>query len=380
MNITRRNFVRQAGRWCFAGAVTPAITSMMSPRIREGLMLVDGDIVHAADGEIRNNRLLVPVIFPGVKDHIWHNNKIVALKDQQCTLAFEKGENSIRFAGRKNGLKVYYADRLKKQYRVSIDDAIWFLRDIHQNQQRYPSIFDHPFLAYFKTRHEQYGLKLHINLFYETEGFNLSQMTDRYRDEWQANADWIRLSIHAKSEFPDNPYRNAGYNDIKNDVTLVNREIERFAGRALMNRETTLHWGEVPVEVSRGLRDSGYTIQVCDFNVDNNLPPCSYYLTVPQRRHMNRRFVWRDNEENITFVRSAIIVDTVKLQDITPFLNAYAGKQLFLPYVDFLIHEQYFYDFYKNYQPDYTRKLDACIDWAVENKYTPGFVNESLQW
>lgn len=382
---SRRYFIRNASLACLFLSVNRKVIWAAESGSSSFIFPIDGDILHSADGIVKSGLLNVnAIVNKSGKERIYLNDALVKNNKARVSLLVKPGINnlSLRNSSGKvlQQITFYYAPHLDKQYRISIDDAIWFLRDIHQHREQYSSIFQNPFLAYFKELHKKHNIKLHINLFYETDGFNLSEMTDKFKAEWIANADWLRLSIHAKSEFPDNPYKHAGYDDIKKDTLQINREIERFAGKELTGNETTLHWGEVPVEVSRGLRDAGYNIQVCDFNVDNDLPPCSYYLTVPERRHMNKRFVWRDNAENISFVRSAIIVDTVKREKIIPFLDDYATRELYLPYVDFLIHEQYFYSFYKNYQPDYTKKLDICVDWAIMNNYKPGFVSESLKW
>ncbi|MBQ8310565.1 MAG: hypothetical protein IJX80_06105 [Clostridia bacterium] len=37
--------------------------------------------------------------------------------------------------------------------------------------------------------------------------FNLSMRTDKFKEEFHANADWLKLSFHAKSEFPPKPYQ-----------------------------------------------------------------------------------------------------------------------------------------------------------------------------
>jgi hypothetical protein len=50
-----------------------------------------------------------------------------------------------------------------------IDDVIWFLRDIAR--QRPKSIFDHPFMGGLKKAHDEYGLKVQLNLFYRTDYF-----------------------------------------------------------------------------------------------------------------------------------------------------------------------------------------------------------------
>ena len=275
-------------------------------------------------------------------------------------------------------IEVYRLKNFAGKYRVSVDDAIWFLKDIHTHTTSYISIFDNPFLKFLKQLHDDYGTKVHINIFYETEGFNLSQMTDTFKSEWRGNADWLKLSFHAKAELPDDPYIKAGYDQVKSECREVITQIKRFAGEELVDPVTTLHWGQVPVEVSRGLRDAGYTVQVCDFNVDDHKPPCSYYLTVEQRRHMNKRFVWRDNKEGIIFIKSAIIIDTVKLDKIVPFLDQYAKQSRKPPYADLLVHEQYFYPEYPAYQPDYCQKVLAAVNWAKGNDYTPAFLSECL--
>jgi hypothetical protein len=280
--------------------------------------------------------------------------------------------------GRRNGITVFYLQKLNNQYRLSVDDAIWFLKDIHVNAAVYTSIFDNPFMGLLRSLHEAYGTKVHINLFYETDNFNLSQMTDKFKKEWAQHADWIRLSVHAKAEFPDDPYIHAGYGEMYRDCHAIRTQIKRFAGKEVMDNTTTLHWGQVPVEVCRALRDEGYKIQVCDFNVDNDLPPCSYYLDVPQRRHINKRFIWRDNKEGIIFVKSSIIIDTVKLQHISSFLDTYVENNVTPPYADLLVHEQYFYPSYKNYQKDYREKLTTAIEWAQKHNYTPGFLSECV--
>ena len=74
-----------------------------------------------------------------------------------------------------------------------------------------------------KEMHEKYGLKVQLNLFYRTDfyygndEFTLAEMTDAYKKEWEDNADWIRFGFHSKQEFPDYPYINASYDDVKSN-------------------------------------------------------------------------------------------------------------------------------------------------------------------
>ena len=96
-----------------------------------------------------------------------------------------------------------------------IDDTIWVFRDLTRKQPA--SLFDNPFLKMLKKAHDEYGLKTQLNVFFKTDvfygddEFNLSEMTDAYKSEWEACADWLKLAFHARQEFPDYPYVNASY-------------------------------------------------------------------------------------------------------------------------------------------------------------------------
>ena len=70
-----------------------------------------------------------------------------------------------------------------KTFCFTVDDNIRFFRDLSNGNQA--SLFEHPYLAMYKRLHEKYGLKIQLNLFYEMPGFDLSQMTNRFRQEWR---------------------------------------------------------------------------------------------------------------------------------------------------------------------------------------------------
>ena len=56
-------------------------------------------------------------------------------------------------------------------------------------------MFDHPYLAMYRRLHEEFGLKVQLNLFYRMESFDLSQVSDAYYEEWKENSDWLKLSF-----------------------------------------------------------------------------------------------------------------------------------------------------------------------------------------
>lgn len=345
---------------------------------------IDGDMLNETDGVVSAGSLNIKlkieapsgsnITVNGVKakyiDGIFQAD--VKLKNYENIIKIIEGNK-----GYNQSIKVFWLKNYVGKYRFSIDDNILFLKDITDNADRYKSIFENPYLGFWKKIHDTYGTKIHFNLFYQTKDFNLSQMTGKFKDEWKANAAWLGLSFHALGEFPDKPYIKAGYDQVKNDCELVKDQIKRFAGEEVMGPETTLHWGEGTVEACRALRDQGYTTLAGYFNVDDNAAPVSYYLTVEQRRHLKNRFIWRDNKEGIIFSRIALVVNTVNSDQVLPYLGNV--KKTFNPhYIDLMIHEQYFYPDYASYQPDFKEKVMKAVKWAVDNGYKPGFLKESV--
>ncbi len=350
---------------------------------------INGDVLHARDGEFVDGKLLATIRVEAPCGKKVTVNDIAATEKDGIYTAIVpiSGYPTELVAkcecGCEERIKVFVAPEFAGKYRVSIDDAIWFLRDIHEND--YDSLFDNPYLKFFRELHEEYGTVLHLNLYLEDidsalgeGGFSIRMMSDKYKDEWKANADWIRLSFHAKSDSPARPYQNASYETVYADGKAVWDEIVRFAGEELLGRATTVHWGEATMDGIRALRDVGWNIFPCDFNVDDNLAPCSFYLSVEERRHMKKRFIWHDDRLGVTFFRCAIITDTKKLEEIPSFLDAINEDPLKSVYMDLLIHEQYFYEKYPLYQENYRDKVRATVEWAVKNGYQPGFLSDIL--
>ena len=345
---------------------------------------VDGDMLHEYDGIISGKNLIIKV---KVQASSGSNIKINGISAKyigglyEADVKLNKYENIIEVNEGNKGLtekiKVFRLTNYVNKYRFSIDDNIWFMKDLNENSHKYSSIFENPYMGVLKKVHDTYGTKIHLNLYYQTDGFNLSQMTDKYKREWKANAGWLGLSFHALANDPDRPYINAGYDQVKRDCTLVQEQIKRFAGKEVMGPETTLHWGEATVEGVRALRDRGYSILAGYFNVDDNKAPVSYYLTVDQRRHLKQRFIWRDNKEGVIFSRMAQVINTFKKEQVIPNLDEV--KQTYNPrYIDLMIHEQYFYPHYRAYQPDWEDKVMIAVKWAHDNGFKPAFLKESV--
>lgn len=347
---------------------------------------VDGDMLCAHDGQVKGKSLSTRVSVAAEKrQRITINGAEAQEQDgiytADVTLTSTENvlvaENPAR--GDREEITVWWLPELAGKYRLSLDDCIWYLRDLAEND--YESIFENEYLGFLKSVHDTYATKVHSNIYWiddVDDAFIIDSVSAKYRAEWEANADWLRLSFHARANKPDSPYKNADYGQMFYDVRRIREQIARFAGEKLLGPVTTLHWGAATREGSRALRDAGYPVQVGDFNCDNGLTPVSYYLDLAQRRNLNRRYIWRDNAEGIVFFRSAIIIDTHPLEEIPAFLDEIYSDPHRNPYMDLLIHEQYFYPSYERYQPNYRDKVLCAVKWAVERGYQPAFLDEVI--
>lgn len=343
------------------------------------LFPVDGDCLNENDGKKIENCLVVPVkVAAPVGHEVFVNGNKAEYKDgvYKAEISVCGYRNTVaaedKTSGEADEIAVFCMNDPMSKFRVSSDDNILFLQDITKNKDVYKSIFENPYLAVYKKAHDEYGAKVHLNLFYEhipneyfkehTEYFNLEMMTDKFKDEFRANSDWLKLAFHAKSEFPDMPYKNTTFEQIKEDCVKVCREIVRFAGKECINNTTTIHWGEVNREGVRALRSLGFKSLTgyLTCNADGT-PLVSYYLNTDEVKHADERDFWYDKSEDMLFGRIDIVLN---LNDYTWVMEemericSHPGRSGF---VSMMIHEQYFHSDYSAYLPDFEKRvLDAC--------------------
>lgn len=257
----------------------------------------------------------------------------------------------------------------EKQFCYTVDDNIRFLKEI--NERRYESLFEHPYLAMYKRLHEKYGLRVQLNLFYECPDFDLSQMTDRYRDEWATNADWLKLSFHSRRE-NSRPYEKSGYDEVFADCAAVHREILRFAGEGSLAGTTTVHYCLATEEGLAALRDNGVR-GLLGLYGENQQPNRSYQSTAEEcaRLRAGETVI----SEGIVYAGINIILNCFGADCILQQLEALAAHRL----IKVMIHEQYFYSDYPRYQPEFEDKLDATFTYLLTHGYESRFFEETYE-
>lgn len=353
----------------------------------------DGDMLSDAAGVRCDAGLIIPVSIAADADVSVSVNGTAAVWNGTCWQAevmLREFCNVVRAAVGEytETVRIYWLRHAAEKFSLSSDDNIWCLADLTKNENAYASAFDHPYLAVYRRAHELYGVKVRLNLFYELDNpcglamfgpFDLSMMTDRYREEFRANAHWLRFAFHARSEFPDDPYVCADAAQMERDYRAVTEQIVRFAGAEALESVTTNHWGSgtpeaVSVQQSLGLRAlMGYM----DLNAEGN-PWVSYYLTSEQVLHAKTCDFWLDHTTGMAFGRIEAVLNSQDAPTTRCILDRMRREYPHRGFVEIMIHEQYFYPSYGAHLPDFeTRVLDACA-WCRENGYEPAFTGEAI--
>lgn len=287
---------------------------------------------------------------------------------------------------------------MKKLAYFFIDDTIWVLRDIAREMPA--SIFDNAFMKMLKKAHDDNGLTVQLNLFYRTDffygddEFTLAEMPNTYKKEFEAASDWLRLAFHAKQEFPDYPYVNATYADVKANYEAVVNEIKRFAGEGSISCAVVPHWLPISKEGCRALVDCGVKFvspssgSKWEFEGDESVLPYGHAARLKHNRQPETMLYTRDTKD--LRIKSSICaynhvtqeefeqfegkncslldektgirfrqlgggpcINLNSKEDIKKRLAELNGRE----FIGVGNHEQYFYPDYFAYQPDYGEKI-----------------------
>lgn len=351
---------------------------------------IDGDCLNAFDGVLTDQGLSVTVRVKAPADAAIQVNGRTAEFHDGCHIAaipLNFGDSTLVAQDKNNPawlaqVRVFCIRNGIGGYRLSLDDNILFLQDLHINRTRYSSLFDNPYLGLLLKAHKLYDAKVHINIYYEYNGeaaadfsahkqpFNLTMMTDQYKQEWQANADWLRLSFHARANYPDKPYAQASFEQLDADIRLVHREIQRFAGPELLGPVTTLHWGAANEDGVRALRANGYRILCGSFReTPDGQPLVTYHNPLELARHIRNRDFWQDHQLGVTFSKLDLILNLHPLKRIIPELEAIKSDPHRAGFLELIIHEEYFYPDYIAAIPEFEQIVLTACRWASDNGY-----------
>lgn len=298
----------------------------------------------------------------------------------------------------------------KKSFRrcnFYIDDNIFLFTELAKH--RPPRAFDHFYLKALKEIHDKYGTKFTLNTFYHNdhEEFLLKDMPDIWKGEFEDNSDWLKISLHAYSEFPDRPYAEASRKDFLHDYNMLKSEVERFAGSSAFIVPAVLHWNNLSSGVADELIKAGCncysesmrhrvmstppfdelteTEKLEEFRSEIYVPPTEplarHYGFAEEINYMEKHGAVYDRGLGIFFYHDWLICNLLTTEQI-PRLFKRVKALAEAEKCDLFSaggHEQYSFPSYFNYQPDHFQKLDETARLMVEDAgCTPVFYQDGL--
>ncbi|NLF18408.1 MAG: hypothetical protein GX595_14320 [Lentisphaerae bacterium] len=300
-------------------------------------------------------------------------------------------------------IRVLWDKKSFPRYNFYIDDHSFFLTDIAQ--QRPKSLFEHFYLGGLRKVHANYGTKFTLNCFYRNDHhpFLMTEFPDRYKAEWADNCDWLRLSFHSYSEWPDRPYQDPNPTQILADYDLVKREIERFAGPQTFIKPPVIHWAVAsPEAVSAMARSGRMTLfcggfrgakAACDEAIEKGLDPVTSITTLDRAAVSDIGYSRSIDDAIYLYCYKKLYdfeLDALFFSGSGTCCNLFTKEQIVANFARSArapfgnetyglgSHEQYTFPYYPGYIPDHLERIDTAARQATEIGAKPVYFSEGL--
>ena len=308
-----------------------------------------------------------------------------------------------------------------------IDDVMFLFLDLARERPK--SCWDHFFLRALREAHEAYGFKLQLNAFFRNDfyygargaEFTLRDVPDLWKAEFQSARDWLRFGFHSYAEFPDYPWINASYDDVKFTWDAITGEVERFAGPGMFAKAVTPHWGPMSKEGCIALRDCGVKAIWCsagkryEYTGDRTVLPYGHGMRIENFRKPETAMYWRGGgnqeisvsacgynhllPEHVEQTRGKFnwLHDRATGCNFMRFCNGGGGCGNLIPlddvrasvsrivksepeYLCMATHEEYWFKHYFAYQPESKEKLMRGLEVVRDAGYKFMFIEEKIDW
>ena len=222
----------------------------------------------------------------------------------------------------------------------------------------------------YRRLHKEFDLKVQLNLFYRMEGFELSQVNERYYDEWKDNSDWLKLSFHSDMENVK-PYEASAYEEVYEDCRQTNEQIVRFASQGALATTTTIHYCKLTEHGLRAMEDNRVVGLLGLFGTSQN-PRTSYGIGEADAHKIRNGEILKVG--NISFASIDIVLNAFSIDEILEKLESLKQRNG----IRVMIHEQYFYKDYVRYQAEFEEKLRATFAFLVDHGYKSEFYEHNV--
>lgn len=197
------------------------------------------------------------------------------------------------------------------------------------------------------------------------DGFDLSQMSDAYYEEWKENSDWLKFSFHSDME-NHRPYETSDYDEVYKDCKRVNEQILRFASAEALTNTTTIHYCLLTEGGLKAMEDHCVSGLLGLFGTSEE-PRTSYGIQECDAERIRGGEILKLGKTS--FASIDIVLNRFSAEEILKKLAQMSGRDC----IRVMIHEQYFYEDYRRYQPDFEEKLRVTFSALCSNGYESAF-------
>lgn len=269
---------------------------------------------------------------------------------------------------------------MEKIYCFTLDDNIRFMENACRRKE--PSLLQSPYLAMLFRQHKEFGCKFQLNMFYSyyPGSFSLADVPDTYKKELKENSGWLKFSFHARHNDPPYPYED--------DVALLERDFEdvmsqlnRIAGPDAVARTTTIHYAAASPEGCSMLGNHGIRGLIGMFYEKTGREALHYHLSPDEAEKLRRGEFVYDAQTGLTFAHNDIILNQHGLGETEAIIENIiqnVERRQHTPFIQLMTHEQYFYEDYAAWQPDFEEKLHSALRILHQNGYRPVFLEDVI--
>lgn len=184
---------------------------------------------------------------------------------------------------------------------LSLDDVEVF-GDLIRHQQDYDTLFQHPFMAFLRELHSEYGMRITLYTYeYFSDGDRYTRIEDmplKYKRDFRKVSDWLRIGFHSPRADFDSLVTVAEFRKSYNNTTSA---IAQFADSSMVTSTLRLHYFFAPDSLLNAL--TGVRSLLCADD-SNRL---SYNLTDSESRTLGRED--RIVKDDIFYRRTDLRVD-----------------------------------------------------------------------
>ena len=164
------------------------------------------------------------------------------------------------------------------------------------------SIYDSFVFSALKALHERYGISIDAYCIYKIGDRSLADVSDKWKDEFLQNEDWLRFGFHALTD--DSNYTEMSPEEIERHYRIMEYDIKRITGCENLSEIIRLHYFSGNKATSQKLRALG--IRALLTADDDRI---SYGLAEDEVSQLSEKGVYYDPEIDMTYYRTAFRIE-----------------------------------------------------------------------